>query len=254
MRVAITRGVSPAIARCELTHLEREPVSVAIASAQHAEYEKCLAGLGCNVHALAAEPELADSVFVEDTAIVLEELAIITRPGAESRRPETTSIAEALAPYRTLISIVAPGTIDGGDVLVAGRTVYIGCSERTNDSGVSQVRVALEPAGYTVVTVPLTGCLHLKSAIGLVAPDTLIVNREWADASRFSGLRLIDVDPAEPWAAGALLIGERVIYPTGFERTLARLKDAGIGTIEVDLSELAKAEGGVTCCSLIFEA
>ncbi len=201
---------------------------------------------------LPTEPDLPDSVFVEDGAIVLDEVAIITRPGARSRRPETIGIADALGLYRRLVHIAAPGTIDGGDVQVVDRTAYIGLSERTNEHAVEQVRTTLAPFGYTVIAVPLTGCLHLKTAIGLVAPNTLLINRNWVDASAFQGVRMIDVDPAEPWAACALLVGDTVIYPAGFDRTCARLTDAGIRTREVEVGELAKAEGGVTCCSLIF--
>ncbi|NNE07947.1 MAG: dimethylargininase [Gemmatimonadetes bacterium] len=253
MRIAITRDVSPAIARCELTHLAREPIDLDRARAEHTEYEKRLADLGCDVQALPAEPDLPDSVFVEDAAVVLPELAIITRPGAESRRPETASIAEALAPYRTMIAIEAPGTIDGGDVLVVDRTVYIGRSERTNENAIAQFRAALAPHGYTVIPVTLSGCLHLKSAVGLVGPGTLLINRDWADASAFDGLRMIDVDPGEPRAACALLVGDTVVYPAGFDRTRARLTRAGIRAVVVPVSELAKAESGVTCCSLIFD-
>jgi dimethylargininase len=254
LRIAITRGVSPNIERCELTHLERTVINAELAEEQHRRYEECLAALGCSVQRLPAEPGLPDSVFVEDTAIVVEELAMVTRPGAESRRPEIPSVAEALGKYRRLVYVVEPGVIDGGDVLVVDRDVYIGLSGRTNEDGVSQVRAALEPLGYTVTAVSLNACLHLKSAVGRVAPDALLINRRWVEAAAFGSIKLIDVDPEEPGAAGALLIADTVIYPASFERTLGRLSRAGIRTAAVDLSELAKAEAGVTCCSLVFEA
>ena len=251
--VAITRAVSPKIGQCELTHLERQAIDVERAQAQHAQYEACLAGLGCDVHRLAAEPDLPDSVFVEDTAVVLDELTIINRPGAASRRPETESIARALERFRRLAFIPPPGTLDGGDLLHVGRVLTIGVSGRSNQAGIEQVRRLVEPFGYRVEGVPVAGCLHLKSAVTQVAEDALLINREWVDGRIFQALRLIDVDPEEPMAANALLVGGTVIYPAAYPRTRRRLEEAGIAVQTVDVSELAKAEGGVTCCSLILQ-
>lgn len=253
MRIAITREVSPAIGRCELTHLERQPIDVELARAQHRAYQACLAGLGCRVETLPAAPELPDSVFVEDVAVVLDELAILTRPGAESRRPEVAAIAEALRPYRPLHAIEAPGTVDGGDVLRVGRRLYVGLSSRSNAAAIEQMREVLAPHGYTVQGVPVAGCLHLKSAVTQVAEGTLLINRAWVDPAAFAGLELIDVDPAEPYAANALRVGEELIYPAAFPATRRRLEARGLTVHTVDVSELAKAEGAVTCCSLVFE-
>lgn len=254
MRIAITRGVSPDIGQCELTHLDREPIDLQVAVEQHRQYENCLAELGCSLVRLPAEPEYPDSVFVEDAAVVFDELAIITRPGALSRRGETVSIAAALEPYRRLVSIEDPGTVDGGDVMVLGRSVFVGMSERTNRSGVDQMASALEPLGYRVTGVALSGCLHLKSAVCPVGPDTLLLNREWVDPGNFGGARLIDVDPTEPGAACSLLIGDRVVFPAEFTATRASLEAEGVSTVPVPMSEMAKAEAGVTCCSLVFNA
>ena len=254
MLVAVTRAVSPNIERCELTHLDRETIDVGIAEEQHRRYETCLAELGCVVRSLPSEPDMPDSVFVEDIAVVVKELALLTRPGAASRRAETPGIAEVLGEYRPLASIDEPGTIDGGDVLVVDRDIYIGLSGRTNEEGVRQARSAFERLGYAVTAVPVSGCLHLKSAVGRVAPDTLLINRRWVDAAAFGDRKFIDVAPAEPRAGGALLIGDTVVYPARFTHTLDRLSEAGIPTEPVELSELAKAEAGVTCCSLIFDA
>jgi len=206
------------------------------------------------VTSLPPEPALPDSVFVEDTAIVLGELAVITRPGAASRRSETESVAAALAPWRPLFHVVPPGTVDGGDVLVAGRRIFVGRSLRSDEAGCGQLRDWLVPRGYAVVAVALHGCLHLKSAVTAVADDLLLVNPAWVDGPAFAGMRIIEVDPAEPHAANALRIGDKVVFPAAFERTRHRLERAGIGTVTVDVSELAKAEGAVTCCSLVFEA
>ena len=254
MRIAITRKVSPEIGRCELTYLEREPIDVGLAERQHLAYERCLADLGCAVTSLPSEPALPDSVFVEDAAIVLDELAVITRPGAVSRRPETASVAAALAPWRALLHLGPPGTLDGGDVLVVGRRIFVGRSLRSDEAGCGQLRDLLAPRGYTVVPVALRGCLHLKSAVTALAADRLLVNPAWVDGSVFAGFGIIDVDPAEPHAANALRIGDSVVFPAAFERTRRRLEGAGIGVVTVDVSELARAEGAVTCCSLVFEA
>ncbi len=250
--VAITRAVSPKIGQCELTHLERRPIDVDLARAQHGRYEACLAGLGCELHRLPAEPDLPDSVFVEDTAVVLDDLAIITRPGAASRRPELEPVARTLEPFRRLAFIQPPGTLDGGDVLCAGRAIYIGLSGRSNQAGVEQVRRLAAPLGYRVEGVPVAGCLHLKSAVTQVAGDTLLINRDWVDGRIFRELKLIDVDPAEPYGANALPVGGSIIYPEAYPRTRLRLEAEGIAVQTVDVSELAKAEGAVTCCSLIF--
>ncbi|MBU0490440.1 MAG: dimethylargininase [Chloroflexi bacterium] len=254
MHIAITREVSPAIGRCELTHLDRRPIDVTLAQAQHRQYEECLTALGCRVERLPAEPDLPDSVFVEDTAIVLDELAVITRPGAASRRPETASVARALASYRPLHHIQAPGTLDGGDVLRLGHTLFVGQSGRSNAVGIDQLRALLRPWGYRVEAVPVTGCLHLKSAVAQVAPNTLLINRDWVPDDLWADWDLIDVDPAEPFAANALLVGDGVIYPAAYPATRERLRERGIRVRPVDVSELIKAEGGVTCCSLILAA
>jgi dimethylargininase len=252
MLVAITREVSASIGRCELTHVPRAAIDVDVARAQHRRYEESLAALGCEVQRLPADPELPDSVFVEDTAVVLDKVAVITRPGAASRRPETQAVAEALKPYRRLSYIEAPGTVDGGDVLRVGRTLFVGISGRSNRAGVAQMRALLAPFGYAVREVPVSGCLHLKSAVTQVAEDALLVNRAWVDARPFEHLRLVDVDPAEPLGANALLVGGVVVYPAAYPRTRERLEARGIACRIVDVSELAKAEGAVTCCSLIL--
>ena len=252
--IALTRAVPRSIARCELTHVEREPIDLARAEAQHRAYEEALAAAGCHVVRVSPTPELPDSVFVEDVAIVLDEVAVITRPGASSRRPETASVAEALGRYRTLVAMQAPATLDGGDVLRIGSRLHVGVSTRSNAAGLAQLADAVGPFGYEVVPVPVHGCLHLKSAATLVAPDTLLVNPAWVDAALFGPLLTIEVDVAEPFAANALFVDDRVIHPAAYRRTRDRLEQRRIVVDAVDVSELAKAEGGVTCCSLMFKA
>ncbi|OFV82670.1 MAG: dimethylargininase [Acidobacteria bacterium RBG_13_68_16] len=253
MPTAITRKVSPAITRCELTHLQRQAIDVALATRQHEAYERCLAGLGCRVVSLPAASELPDSVFIEDTAVVLDQLAVVTRPGAASRRAETPSVAQVLAEYRPVAAIRAPGTLDGGDVLRVGRRVFVGLSARSSEDGIEQLRELLSPHGYGVEALPVTGCLHLKSAVTQVASEVVLLNPKWVNPAAFDRYKRIEVDPSEPYAANALLIGDAVLYPTAFPRTAARLDGAGIRLVAVDVSELAKAEGAITCCSLILK-
>ncbi|CAN5847408.1 hydrolase [soil metagenome] len=252
MRLALTRAVSPNIGQCELTHMERQPIDADLAQAQHHQYETGLTALGYQLVQLPAEPGLPDSVFVEDTAVVLDELAIITRPGADSRKPETISIAKALEPYRTLHAIIAPGTVDGGDVLRVGKTLYVGLSSRSNQAAIDQMTAILKPFGYMVHGVQVNGFLHLKSAVTQVAEQTLLINPKWVDAAIFGDVEIIEIDPTEAYAANALLLGETVIYPTSYPRTCQKLEQHGIAVRTVDVSALIKAEGAVTCCSLIF--
>jgi dimethylargininase len=253
MRIAITRKVSPGIGNCELTHLARVPIDLALAEQQHLAYERCLESLGCEVHSLPCELALPDSVFVEDAAIVLPEMAIITRPGASSRRAETAGIAAALRPYRELAFIEAPATVDGGDVLRVGKRVLVGLSARTNAEGLEQLRAWLAPHGYDVTGVHLAGCLHLKSAASQVADSTLLINPSWVNADDFRAFTSIEVATTEPFAANALRIGQALVYPSAFPETRRRLERQGIELAIVDVSELGKAEGGVTCCALILE-
>jgi dimethylargininase len=251
--IAITRQISPRFHECELTHLDRQPIDLDLARAQHHEYEAALRELGCAVISLPPEPDLPDSVFVEDVALVFDEIAIITRPGADSRKPEIESIVRALQPYRTLCFIEAPGTLDGGDVLRVGRTVYVGLSSRSNQSAVEQTQKFLAPYGYTVTGVEITGCLHLKSAVTQVSEDTLLINPAWVDQSIFGAMKFIEVDESEPPAANAVWVNGAVIYPASFPKTQQRLEKAGLRLKMVDATEVAKAEGAVTCCSLIFK-
>ena len=253
-QVAMTRGVSPTMARCELTHLGRRTVDVARAERQHAAYEACLVSLGCRLERLPADPDLPDCVFIEDTAVVVAEAAVITHPGAPSRQRETAAVAGALARFRTLFRIEAPGALDGGDVLQVDRVLYVGASGRTNAAGIAQLAGLLRPFGYAVVPVAMSGCLHLKTAVTAVTDGTLLVNRSWVDTAAFAGFQLVDVDPAEPWGANALRVGDALVYPAAFPRTRERLEALGLDVRTVAVDELAKAEGAVTCCSLIFTA
>ena len=252
--IALTRSVPPSIVNCELTHLKREPINLARAVEQHGLYEKALIDAGCTIRRLPSLPDLPDSVFVEDTAVVLPELAIIARPGAASRRAEVTSVADALQPHRPLAFIESPGTLDGGDVLPVGSTIYVGESTRTNAEGIRQLAELTSAYGYRVRAVKTSHCLHLKSAVTRVADDVILLNPAWVDSSTFMGLHQIDVDTSEPFAANALLIGDTVIYAATFDKTRQRLEQNGINVCVVEMDELQKAEGAVTCCSILIPA
>ena len=253
MPIAITRDTSPNLAACELTHVERTPIDATLAATQHRGYQRVLAALGCRVLVLDAEPDMPDAVFVEDVAVVLDEVAVMTRPGAASRRGEGASVAALLRRYRPLRTIEAPGTLDGGDVLRIGRTLYVGQSGRSNADGIGQLRALLAAFGYTVRAVPIRGCLHLKSAVTAVDDGTVLLQPAWVDRAPFDGYRIIEVDPSEDHAANVLRVGDDVLMPACFPRTRQRLADAGIAVTTVDVSELQKAEGAVTCCSLVFD-
>ena len=252
MTVAITRTVSPRFNECEITHIDRTPINVNIARAQHQEYINSLASLGCQIVELPAETDLPDSVFVEDTAFILPEVAVITRPGADSRKPETESIIQALSPYRPLVHVSEPATVDGGDVLVLGKNIYVGMSTRSAVSVLEQLENLLDNYGYTVIGAKMQDCLHLKTAVTRVDDKTLLINKNWVSPSYFKGFDMIEVDPSEPFAANCLPVGDGIIYPSSFPKTRAKLEALGYKIQTVTVDELAKAEGAVTCCSLII--
>ncbi len=244
--------MSPRLGECELSFIERQPIDIARAASQHQEYERRLAAHRCTIVRAADAPDLPDSCFVEDTAVVLDEVAIITWPGAASRQRERESVAAALDPYRRLRWIEAPATLDGGDVLRVARKLYVGRSARTNEDGIVQLRMILADFGYRVIPVDFQHCLHLKSAVTQIDNDTLLMNRERVDPRQFRKFTVIDVD--EPFAANALRLGDALLHSSAYPRTRRILESRGYRVEPIDLSELEKAEAGVTCCSLIFEA
>jgi dimethylargininase len=253
--LAFTRAVPASLARCELTHLARAPLDVARARAQHAAYERALADAGCELARLPELPEHADSVFVEDCAVVLRELAIAARPGAASRRGEVESVAAALSAVRPLARIEPPGTLDGGDVLALGRTLYVALSRRTNEEAARQLRALGAPLGYALETLTIEGVLHLKSAVTRAGERTLVVNPRAIDAARFAraGWELIEVDAREPFAANVLRLPRATLCAAAHPRTNARLAARGVAVRELAADELAKAEAGLTCCALLVE-
>jgi dimethylargininase len=253
MLTAITRAVSPSINRCELTFLDRQPIDVARAVEQHRQYEQCLRELGVRVISLPAEPDYPDSVFVEDPAVVVDEVAVIANMGVESRRGEADSLARELSRFRALMFIGEPGTLEGGDVLRIGRRVFAGLTPRTNAEGAAQLAQVLEPSGYSVEIVELRGCMHLKSGCTALSDTAILANRDWIDTTVFKGFEIVDVAQEEPHAGNVLRAGDTVVMAECFPKTREIVERLGYRVRTLDVSELMKAESGLTCSSLLFD-
>jgi len=250
--LALVREPSDALERCALTYLEREVIDLGRARSQHGAYVRALEGLGVDVRVLAPAPDLPDAVFVEDAAVVVDECAVITRPGIESRRAEVDSVAAALEAFRPTLHITAPGTLEGGDVLRVGRTLFVGQTPRSNAAGTRQLAAFLEPHGYEVRPLTPTGCLHLKSAVTYVGDETVLVNPEWIDVGDFSRWQCVPVAPAEPFGANALLVGETIFTAASAPLTRRKLAALGFHTAALDTSEFEKAEAALTCLSILL--
>ena len=247
---AFTRALSPRIAECQLTHLARVPIDPARAAAQHKAYEQALADAGFEIVRLPDLAEDPDAVFVEDTALILGEHAVITRPGAPSRSGETGSTAEGLAGHFEVHRIMT-GHVDGGDVLQIGKRLYAGASTRTDQAGIEALTALVRPLGYQVIAAKTGACLHLKTGATLAGDEVLLFDPGAIDPAQFDGVEPFAVD--EPAAANCVRAGDRLILPAGNPRTAERLRTRGFVVVEIDVSELQKAEAGVTCMSLIDE-
>jgi dimethylargininase len=252
--IALTRGVSPSLGDCELQDLTRQPIDIAKAIEQHRHYQRCLADLGAHILEIPADALYPDCVFVEDPVVVVDQAAVMTRMGVVSRRGEGAAIEQALTRFRPVLRLAEPATLEGGDVMRVGQTLYVGLSRRTNREGIRQLGELLDSFGYRVVPVPVHGCLHLKSACCYLGEQTILANREWIDMSALGDFGIIDVPGQEPRGANVLRIGETLVLPTSYPRTCELLRQAGFQLRTVDVSEFEKAEGAVTCTSVLFEA
>jgi len=250
--ITLVRAVSPRLGDCELTHVTRRPIDVAVARAHHAAYTAALRDAGARVEELPPLPDAADGVFVEDTAIVLDELALVLRPGVASRRVETASVAQALAAHRPVYAVAGDARIEGGDVLRVGRTLYVGQSGRTDARGVAELIRLTRPFGYTVRPVAVCGCLHLKTACTFAPPNVVVLNAAWVDAEAFRDFTVIGVAADEPFGANTLTVGAVTLVSAASPQTELRLQAAGVVTRRLDVAELEKAEAGLTCLSLVF--
>jgi len=257
MRRAFTRAVSPKLAECELTHLDRVAIDPRAAELQHAAYEQALAEAGFDLIRLPDLPDHPDAVFVEDNALLLGGHAVILRPGAASRASETPSTAAGLEPHFE-VHHLQNGFTDGGDVLTIGQTIYVGRSTRTDAAGIADLGRIAAPLGYRVIEASLRDCLHLKTGATLAGTDAsgtpvLLFNPRCVDPAQFADVEPMPVHDQEPAAANCLRAGDKLILPAGNPRTADALRTRGFAVIEVDVSELQKAESGVTCMSLIDE-
>lgn len=252
MLTAITRGVSPRMDNCELTYLSRERIEVEKARRQQKAYEQFLVDNGVRVLPLPAEPELPDAVFVEDTAVVVDEVAVIPTMGAASRQPEVESTARTLKSFRPLEFINGGGTLEGGDVMRIGRTLYVGVSSRTNRDGIAQLQNILRPFDYQVKPVGVTGCLHLKTGCTYLGKETVLANSAWVDTAALDGFDVIEVPAGESWAGNALTVNGVALLPASCPQTVQMLRRRGFDVRTIDVSEFGKAEGSLTCLSIIF--
>ena len=246
----LLRAPSSRLAEGIVTHIRRAPVDVAVARAQHASYADALAACGWLIRQVPAAEDCPDSVFIEDAVVVCEDLAALARPGAPARRAEVAGVA---AMVRSLglrtARIRAPGTLDGGDVLQAGHTVYVGRGGRTNGAGIGQLRALLAPLGRTVIAVPLGNVLHLKSAVTALPDGTFLLLPQLVPAGLFPAVRPVE----EESGCHVVPLGrDRVLIAASAPRTAGLLDDLGFTPVVVDISEFEKLEGCVTCLSVLL--
>lgn len=250
---ALLHSPSPRMNEAIRTHVAHEAIDLVKVIEQHAAYRQTLASCGIDVEVLDDNREHPDCVFIEDTAIVLDEIAILASMGAPSRAREPAKIEPALRRFREkVVRIEPPATIEGGDVLRVGRRLLVGVTARTNGKGIAALSEIVRPYGYVVVPVRVSGCLHLKSACTALPDGTLLVNPAWIDLGSVLGFELLGVHEEEPLAANVLSAGDAVIASAQSPGTVAEIARRGFDVRTVDLSELAKADGAVTCPSLVF--
>jgi dimethylargininase len=250
--LALTHVPSPNLERCQRTYVAVAPIDYGLAVRQHEDYCRMLRSCGGEVRTLAVNRDLPDGVFIEDTAVVLDEVAVLASMGAPSRRAEPEGIEPELRKYRPVERIEPPATLEGGDVLRVGRTLLVGLSARTNAAGAAALQAVARRFGYDVRPVPVRRCLHLKSACAALPDGRLLANPDWLDRQGLSGFEAVRVPEAEPDAANALLLGGRVCLPAAHPRTADLVRGLGFEVLTVDLSEFAKAEGCVTCLSILL--
>ncbi len=253
MTIAIIRLPAPSIANCELTFIDRVPIDYAKAQAQHRAYREALETCGVKVVTLPAADALPDSVFVEDTAIILDEVAIITPMGIASRRPEPVLIESDIARFRPTVHINLPATIEGGDVMRLGKAIFVSLSTRTNMAGIEALRTLAAPYGYTVTQVTLRDCLHLKSACTALDDQTILVNSAGVDTALFEDYKLVEVASDEPGAANVVRANGTILLNSQYPQTGEIIEQHGYKVCAVDTSEFTKAEAAMTCMSLIIE-
>jgi dimethylargininase len=250
--LALTHVPSPNLEQCQRTYAAPAPIDYGLAVRQHEAYCRMLEHCGARVRTLDVNRDLPDSVFIEDTAVVLDEVAVLTSMGAPSRRAELAGIEPELRRYREVERVSLPATIEGGDVLRVGRRLLVGRSSRTNAAGVHALATVAVRFGYDVIPVPVRGCLHLKSACGALADGRLLVNPDWLDAGALRGFELVRLPDAERDAANVALVGDHICLPASHPETAEMIRRLGFAVETADVSEFAKADGCVTCMSLLL--
>jgi len=250
--LALVHAVGAGIGECELTFLARRPIDVERARAAHAGYCACLRACGADVRLVDVSPQHPDATFIEDTFVVLDEVAVAGAMGVASRRAEVDALLPIVAAHRAVVRLPEGATLEGGDVLRVGRTLFVGRSRRTNDLGIAALASATAELGYRVVAVPVDGCLHLKTACTAVDDETVLCNPEWVDVARFAPLRVVPVPEAEPFGGNVLRVGGALVASAAHPRTAELLTGLGHRVHLVDIGELEKAEAGVTCLALLF--
>lgn len=248
----IARAISPSLPKCELTHLGRAEFDLALARAQHSAYVAALESAGVCLRVLPEDPSLPDSSFVEDPLLILNSLRVMCQPAKSSRLAELAALAPVVAESGLVHQIQPPGTLEGGDVLEIGQSLYVGLSSRTNRAGFRQLEALATRFGYRVKPVPVRGCLHLKTAITSPANGVVLANPAWVDLEPFRDFEIISVAPAEPFGANTLEVNGRVLVSSSAPRTADILESRGISVQRLDISELHKAEAGLTCLSVLF--
>ena len=251
--IALTHLPSPNMQACERTFVPYVPIDVALARQQHADYCQALADCGAKVRTLDINSALPDCTFLEDTAVVLDEVAIICCMGTPSRHPEPAGIESVLREYRPIERILPPATLEGGDVLRIGRRLLVGQSSRTNTTGIAALQAVAGRFGYVVTSIPVHGSLHLKTACTALPDGRLLVNPAWVDVRSLVEFDLIQVPAEEPWGGNICLAGETVLLPATYRLTASLISELGFAVRPVEIAEFSQAEGGVTCLSLIFE-
>jgi dimethylargininase len=246
------REISRSLGRCELRHLPRQALNLVLAKQQHAAYIAALEAAGVMVTVLPEEAALPDSTFVEDPAVILDEIAVIGRLSLASRAPEAKSIEHAIAAIRPVHRIVSPGALEGGDVLRIGKTLYVGISGRTNTEGMRQFEEVVRRHGYQVIGVRVEGCLHLKTGVTSPAQGVLLANADWIDLAPLARFEILRVPASEPWGANTLAINGDVLVAESSPRTADLLASKGLRVKRLGISELQKAEAGLTCLSLLY--
>jgi len=249
---ALTHLPSSALVACQLTYLDRQPIDIKRALLQHRDYCDALKACGAEVRTLSMNAVLPDSAFIEDCAIVLDELAVITSMGTQARREELAGIEPEVARLRPVKRISLPATLEGGDVLQVGKRLYVGLSPRTNARGIQALKAIVEPLNYQAIPVEVHGCLHLKTGCTALDDETVLINPDWVDSEPFQDFKRIPVPSNEPWGANVLRISQTLCMNAAFPETLELVQKAGYMVRPVDISEFLKAEAGLTCLSLLF--